>query len=360
MMNDTRARKRPSPLRLLIFVVVMAALPVVIALLDGQSIQSLLANETGNAKFVQGLLIEVFILAIYALSYDLVLGVTGLLSFGHAMFFAVGAYFTGIAFKTFEWDIGLTLIGIVIVGIGQAFIFGIVLPRVKGITFALVTLGIASMFAIVVQTTELAEWTGADVGLQGVIVPEAINTSTERFRLYLICLFATFFIYLIYKRLVDSPTGRVWIAIRENEDRALMLGYNTFYFKLLALIVASITAAFAGFLHTVHQPIVSPEIAGLGWTVVALLIILIGGVGTLSGAIIGAAVFRLVEFFLDRYFGEAASFLLGATYIAIVLFFPFGIVGTWYLRSAQIQQGRQRLLQLFGLAPKATSRESPP
>ena len=113
------------------------------------------------------------------------------------------------------------------------------------------------MFAIVVQTTELTEWTGADVGLQGVIVPEFINTSTERFRLYIISLFATFFIYLIYKRLVDSPTGRVWVAIRENEDRALMLGYNTFYFKLLALIIASVTATFAGFLHTVHQPIVS-------------------------------------------------------------------------------------------------------
>ena len=81
---------------------------------------------------------------------------------------------------------------------------------------------------------------------------------------------------------MDSPTGRVCIASRENEDRALMLGYNTFYFKLVALIIASITAAFAGFLHTVHQPIVSPNVAGLGWTVAALLIILIGGVGTLA------------------------------------------------------------------------------
>ncbi len=356
-MSDTRNVFRRS-LRLIVLMVVMVALPFVVAILDGQSVESLLANETGNAKFIQGLMIEVFILAIYALSYDLVLGVTGLLSFGHAMFFATGAYFTGIAFKNFGWDIAPTLIGLLVVGVVQAFIFGIVLPRVKGITFALVTLGIASMFAIVVQTTELTEWTGADVGLQGVIVPDFINTSTERFRLYIISLFATFFIYLIYKRLVDSPTGRVWVAIRENEDRALMLGYNTFYFKLLALIIASVTATFAGFLHTVHQPIVSPEVAGLGWTVVALLIILIGGVGTLSGAIIGAAVFRLVEFFLDRYFGEAASFLLGATYIGIVLFFPFGIVGTWRLRARQIQAGRERLLRLFGLASEPSEQNA--
>jgi len=87
-----------------------------------------------------------------------------------------------------------------------------------------------------------------------------------------------------------------------------MLGYNTFYFKLVALIISSITAAFAGTLHTLYQPIVSPNVAGLGYTVTALLIILIGGVGTLSGALVGAAVFRLLDFGLRRYIGESASF----------------------------------------------------
>jgi branched-chain amino acid transport system permease protein len=126
-----------------------------------------------------------------------------------------------------------------------------------------------------------------------------------------------------------------------------MLGYNTFHFKLVALIIASITAAYAGFLHTVHQPIVSPNIAGLGWTVAALLIILIGGVGTLSGAIIGAAVFRLLEFYLDKWFGENASFLLGLLYILIVLFLPYGIVGTWRARSPRMKEGWERLRRLF-------------
>ncbi|MFQ5435358.1 MAG: branched-chain amino acid ABC transporter permease, partial [Anaerolineae bacterium] len=242
-------------------VIILVAFPFLVALFDGQTIGDMLANETGNAKFLQGLLIEVFILAIYAISYDLVLGITGLLSFGHAMFFAAGAYFTGIAFKNLEWGIGMTLLGLVGLGILQAILFGIVLPRVKGITFALVTLGIASMFHIVVQASELAEWTGADVGLQGVIAPEAINTSSERFRFYLITLFATVLVYLVYRRFVDSPTGRVCVAIRENEDRALMLGYNTFYFKMAALTLSSITAALAGFFHAVHQPIVSPNVA---------------------------------------------------------------------------------------------------
>ena len=115
---------------------VMILFPFAVAMLDGQSIGSMLASETGNAKFLQGLMIEVFILAIYAISYDLVLGVTGLLSFGHAMFFAAGAYYTGIAFKSFEWGIGATLLGLIVVGIAFALLMAIVLPRVKGVTFS--------------------------------------------------------------------------------------------------------------------------------------------------------------------------------------------------------------------------------
>lgn len=323
--------------------------PFLVALAEGQSIGAVLTNETGNARFLQGLLIEIFVLAIYAISYDLVLGVTGLLSFGHAMFFAAGAYFTGIAFKNLQWGVAATLGGLVLIGVGQALLFAVVLPRVKGITFALVTLGIASMFFIIISASELAAWTGADVGLQGVVAPDFLSTSNERFQLYLITLFTTFLVYLLYRRFVDSPTGRVCIAIRENEDRALMLGYNTFYFKLVVLILSSLTAALAGFFHTIHQPIVSPNIAGLGWTVAALLMILIGGVGTLSGAMIGAAVYRLMSFFLDRWFGVAASFLLGAIYVGIVLFIPYGIVGTWQAKAVERRRGWQKLLKILGL-----------
>ena len=333
----------------------LIAFPFLLALAEGQSFGEVLANEAGNAKFMQGLLIEVFILAIYALSYDLILGVTGLLSFGHAMFFATGAYFTGIALKSLNWGVGPTLLGLIVVAVVQALLFGVVLPRVKGITFALVTLGLASVFHIVVQASEVAEWTGADVGLQGVIAPDWLNSNTARLQLYLLTLLATFVIYLIYRRFVDSPTGRVCIAIRENEDRALMLGYNTFLFKLVALVLASLTAVLAGFFHTIHQPIVSPNVAGLGWTVAALLIILIGGVGTLSGALVGAAVFRLLEFFLDRWFGDAANFILGAVYVAIVLFLPYGIVGTWRARSLEIAKGRERLKKMFGLGMKPSN-----
>lgn len=348
---------------------VLLILPFLIAFLDGQSPSEVLANETTNSKFIQGLVIEIVILAVYAISYDLILGITGLLSFGHAMFFAVGAYVTGIALKSFGWGIGETLIAVAIAGVLQALLFAVVLPRVKGVTFALVTLGFATVFFIVVQSNELVEYTGADVGLQGVIAPAFLDTNAQRFRLYIISLIFALVVYLIYRRFVDSPTGRVCIAIRENEDRALMLGYNTFFFKLIVLIVASITAALAGTLHTIHQPIVSPSISGLGFTVVALLIVLIGGVGTLTGAYVGAAVFRLLEYFLDKIsaniegggFLLSPNFLLGLVYVILVLFIPYGIVGTWRTRSFRIKEGRAYLARLLtGTVSTETEEEEEP
>jgi branched-chain amino acid transport system permease protein len=334
---------------LLVMLAFLIVLPFIIGLLDGHSPADVLANQSGNAKFYQGLLIEVFVLAIFAISYDLLLGVTGLLSFGHAMFFAVGAYVTGIMLKSFGWSLLPTLGMVFIAGVVQALLFSIVLPRVKGITFALVTLGMASMFNIVIMSHELSSLAGGDVGLQGVPKPTFLNAATNRIGFYFVALAFTFLVYLFYRRFVNSPPGRVCLAIRENEDRVKMLGYNTFYFKLVALIVASITAALAGALHTLYQPIVSPSTASLGFTVAAILMILIGGVGTLSGAMIGAGVYRLMEFFLNKFFGESSSFILGLVYVAMVLFVPYGIVGTWRARSLEWRAAWRERLTQWGL-----------
>jgi branched-chain amino acid transport system permease protein len=334
---------------MLIALAVFITLPFLIGLVNGASPAQVWLNESGQSKFIQGLAIEVFILALFGLSYDLIFGFTGLLSFGHSMFFAVGAYLTGILLKSFGFSLGATFGMIILASVVQALLFGMVLPRVKGITFALVTLGMASVFHVLVISTEFGEYTGSDVGLQGVVVPDFISPASQRLRLYFIVLFILVLMFLLYRRFVDSPTGRVCSAIRENEDRAKMLGYNTFQFKLTALILSSFTAALAGALHTIYQPIVSPNLASLGYTVTALLIILIGGVGTLSGALVGAVVFRLLDYGLRRYLGESASFINGAIYVAIVLFLPYGIVGTWKLKSAQTRKGWNRLLKLIGV-----------
>jgi len=332
---------------MLVTLLVFILLPFVVGVFEGASPVQVWMNNSGQSKFIQGLAIEIFILALYALSYDLIFGFTGLLSFGHSMFFAVGAYLTGIMLKSFGLSLGATIGLVFVAGILQALLFGMVLPRVKGITFALVTLGMASVFHVLVISTELGEYTGSDVGLQGVIIPDFISPATQRLRLYFVALSVLVLVFMLYKRFVNSPTGRVCTAIRENEGRARMLGYNTFYFKLAALILSSLTAALAGVLHTIYQPIVSPNVASLGFTVTALLIILIGGVGTLNGALVGAIVYRLLDYGLRRYIGESASFINGAIYVLIVLFLPFGIVGTWRMKSLKVQQGWQRLIGRF-------------
>ncbi|MFC2064173.1 branched-chain amino acid ABC transporter permease [Chloroflexota bacterium] len=332
---------------LLIALLVFILMPFIVGLFDGASPVKVWMNESGQSKFIQGLAIEIFILALFALSYDLIFGFTGLLSFGHSMFFAVGAYLTGIMLKNYGLSLGATFGILILASILQALLFGLVLPRVKGITFALVTLGMASVFHVLVLSTEMQEFTGSDVGLQGVIVPAFISPANERLRLYFMALGILAVMFMVFKRFVDSPTGRVCSAIRENEGRAQMLGYNTFYFKLAALLLSSFTAALAGMMHTIYQPIVSPHTASLGFTVTALLIILIGGVGTLSGALVGAVVFRLLDYGLRRYIGESASFINGAIYVLIVLFLPYGIVGTWRLKSIQMTTGWKRLLGYF-------------
>lgn len=312
----------------------LVVFPFVVAfLLDGAGPSAVIGNAEGNSRFLQGLVIEIFILALYALSYDLLLGVTGVLSFGHAMFFAVGAYTFGIALRTFDLGLGAALMLVVLAAILQALLFAVLLPRVKGIGYALVTLGLASMFWIVVQSSDLQAWTGAEIGLQGVSAPVSfLDTTNNRFVFYLVTLAVVTLVYLAYMRLVDSPAGRVLWAIRENEGRAAMLGFSTLRFKTLALVASSLTAALAGVIHALHQPIITPNVASLGWMVTALLVILIGGLGTISGALVGAAIFRLLQFSLDRWFGGVSDLLLGLAYVVIVLYLPQGVVGTWRVR----------------------------
>jgi len=339
-------------------IVALVLFPFVISIvIDGQGPAAVINNDLGNARFLQGLAIEVFILALFALSYDLILGITGILSFGHAMFFAVGAYTFGIMLKTYEVSWPVALLAVLIAAILQAALFAVVLPRVHGITYALVTLGFASVFWIVIQSSDLAEYAGADVGLHGVEAPTwFLDTTNHRFVFYLIVLAVLFVAYIVYQWIVDAPAGTVFVSIRENEARSQMLGYNTFWFKALVLLIASITAALAGAIHTLHQPIVTPNVAGLFWTVTALLVILIGGIGTLTGALIGAGVYRLLQYYLDRWFGGSAALLIGIAYVLIVLYLPYGIVGTWRAKSPRVKQGREWLGSLFS-GDKPTDRE---
>ncbi len=314
----------------LALVIGLALFPFGLSLLSGQPVNA------GAPKFWQGMLAQVFILAIYALSYDLLLGITGVLSFGHAMFFGGGAYVAGILLKHGRWEL-LPVVGAVIaVALLQSLLVGALSLRVKGVYYAMVTLAFAQMFFILAEASDFREFTGAEDGLQGIPVPAWLSPTNERLTFYFVTLAFCLIVYLIAKRVVDSPTGRILIAIRENEQRAQTVGFNTFAYKLIAMTLAGVLAALAGMMSALWNLSANPGMLGSGTTINALLMTIIGGAGTLTGSLLGAGFLQLVGYWLNDAFGPRWPLLFGLVYIAIVLFLPYGIIGTWRMR----RQGR--------------------
>jgi branched-chain amino acid transport system permease protein len=305
--------------------------------------------EEGRPRFWQGLLVQVFILAVYAMSYDLLMGYTGILSFGHAMFFGTGAYVVGILMKHFAWSLPQALLAAVIIAVLQGLVIGVLSLRVRGVYFAMVTLAFAEVFFILSEATDFRQYTGAEDGLQGIPVPAWISPTDHRLRFYYLALGFALLMYVVARRVVNSPTGRVMIAIRENEDRALMLGYNTFVYKLIAVVLAGVFAALAGVLSALWNFGASPSLLSVDRTIDALLMTIIGGVGTLVGPMLGAGVLELLGYWFNNVFGPRWPLVFGVVYILIVLFLPYGIVGTWRLRSFTWRQGWRDLLGRFGI-----------
>ena len=309
-------------------------------------------------KFYLGLLIEVFVLAVFAMSYNLLLGYSGIISFGHAMFFGLGAYVVAIVLTKVPWkgmaeSVGMAgergafmsivpllaiFVGVVLVTGLAGLLIGVVSLRVRGVYFAMVTMAFAEVLAILAASTELRSLTGGDEGLHDLPVPMWISPTEQRTLFYYLTLAFLVLMYLLARRIVNSPTGRVLIAIRENEGRVAAIGYNVFSFKLLIIILSGVFAGLAGAVYCLYLRNITPESTlGIGRTIEALLMTIIGGVGTLLGPVIGAVVNRLLGNFLadQPMFATSWQLVLGLGYILLVLFFPQGIVGTWEARSAE-------------------------
>ena len=303
---------------------------------------------SGYAKFWQGMLIQMFILGIFAMSYDLLLGYAGILSFGHAMFFGTGGYAVAILIdKHFNWPLSMALLAVIIIALLQGIIFGVLSLRVKGVYLAMVTLAFAEMFYILAEAGDFRAYTGADDGLHGFPVPEYLSATLHRTQFYYLALVFFVLVFLAARRLVNSPTGKVMIATRENENRATMIGYNTFWFKLIAFIAAGLFAALSGALLALYNVSVTPAMFSINKTIDALAMTIIGGVGTLIGPIIGAAIVQLLGYWLERWFGPSWTLIYGLIFMLIVMFLPFGIVGTIRARSFQWKAGWQRWIKLL-------------
>jgi len=323
-------------LGLLAFLIIF---PHLVGWITGDSPFGARGRPIGQSVFWQSIIIEVFIFAILAMSYNLMFGFTGVISFGHALFFGLGGYAMGIIleFSGLESEMGLLLgflFAIILSGV-VGFLMGLVSLRLKGVYFAIFTLAIAEMAFIYVGRWR---FTNAEDGFALRNLPEIFNPTRNRLFFYYFCLIATVATFLFIRRLMNSPTGRVLLAIRENEDRAKAIGFATLRYKLMSITVASMMAAGAGMMLTILNKKVGPEAMSVNFTIEPLIMVIIGGIGTHIGPVIGATGLHLADRILNREFeigeivlhvGEYWSFVLGVTFIIVVLIFPQGIVGTY-------------------------------
>jgi len=287
-----------------------------------------------NSKFLLSMLISVFIMAVYGMSYDLLLGYTGIVSFGHAIFFGAGAYSVGILLTRMEdpsllW--AALLIAVVIAAL-VGLVIGLLSLRVKDVYFSMITLAFAELFFIFAE--KFSDFTGGTDGITYIRVPAFFN---DRLNFYFAALAFLVLIYLFLRRVVNSPLGRTLQAIRENEQRVESLGYNVLAYKLVSIILSGVVAALAGGMWAVLQKYVNTSVLGLDQTINALLMTIIGGVGTLLGAVLGAGVITFAQEWLSSIF-DRWFMIFGVLYIVIVMFFPRGIIGT--IRD-QLQSGKR-------------------
>jgi len=299
-------------------------------------------------------------------SYDLLLGYTGIVSFAHTMFYGIGAYGIGIALASVEeptWGIALAGLGLALVlTVLLALLIGLFALRVRAIFYAMITLAVASSFALL--ASQLSDFTGGEDG-RTFSVPELLSPGftlmeSEVFGravdgkliTYYVVFFGALLLFLFLLRLVNSPFGRVLQAIRENEFRAEALGYRTVVYRVWANVLAALVAALAGALMALWLRYVGPKTT-LGFEVMTdiLLIVVIGGMGTMYGAVVGATLFILAQNYLKELMGHASEALagvpmlaaalhpdrwllwLGVLFILSIYFFPVGIVGKLRLRS---------------------------
>lgn len=302
---------------------------------------------------------KICVFIVLVASYDLLLGYTGVVSFAHTMFYGIGAYGVGLSLYTMGggWGaIGLGLIIALLLGVALAFAIGLFSLRVRAIFYAMITLAVASAFAIL--ASQLSEFTGGEDG-RTFRVPEVLRPGfrlfdepvpgldiSGRVLTYYLVFACAVALFLMMLRVVNSPFGRVLQAIRENDFRAEALGYRTVYYRTIANCLAAAIAVLAGVLNALWLRYTGPAVTlSLEIMLDILLMVVIGGMGTLYGAVIGATLFILAQNYLQKLMGAASAategipllpqllhpdrwlLWLGVLFVLSVYFFPTGIVG---------------------------------
>ena len=277
----------------------------------------LLAAPLALGDYGRSLVAEIMLFAVFAMSLNVLLGYTGLVSFGHAAFFGLGAYTVAVLGA----QLGLhpllgALAGVVIAGFVAALI-GFFCIRASGVYFIMLTLAFAQLLH-----TVAAKWRSVTGGSDGMPSP-SLESGPLTYYLVLAVLAAVF---LGLQRLIAAPLGHVFIGIRENEARMRATGYATSRYKLLSFVTAGCLGAVAGALFALQNGFVSPAVMFWVLSGEGLVMVILGGMGSLVGPVIGATAFLLLKHVISSY-SSHWELIVGGTFIACVLFFKQGIYG---------------------------------
>lgn len=301
---------------------------------------ALLAFPFIAPSYFLDILTQVLIFAIFAMTLDLLLGFGGMVSFGHAAFFGLGAYSVGITGQRLGAELWLTLPAAILVSGVAALVIGFFSIRAVGVYFLMLTLAFSQMaYALVYQWTDV---TGGSNGLSGIprptLAPFPFDLSGTP-GLYVLVLVTTVAVLLLLRIIVSSPFGATLQGIRENESRMRALGYSTARYKLVAFVIAGALAGAAGALYGYYNFFVAPS--DLYWTVSgeAIVMVIVGGAGTLTGPAVGAALVVVLQRLVSSY-TERWPILLGAVFVFFVLFAPRGITGLLSNLGSGISRGR--------------------
>jgi branched-chain amino acid transport system permease protein len=259
------------------------------------------------------------------MSLDLLMGYTGLVSFGHAAFFGLGAYATVVLNVHLGINAWITAgIGILL-ATASAFIIGFFCVRMKGAAFLMLTLAFAQLiYSIAMKWRDV---TGGSDGLGGLLKPSVLGWSTTHTNtIYFVVLSSFVLAFLLLKRLIESPLGHGFVGIRENEIRMRAIGYATQRFKLLSFTIAGGFGGAAGSLYALYNGFVSPETLAWSTSGNLLLMVVLGGTGSLIGPAFGAAVFMLMKNIVSSH-SEHWLLFVGAIFVSCVMFFRQGIYG---------------------------------
>ncbi len=292
----------------------------------------------GLPEFWRRFLTEILIWGLLAMSSDILIGYTGMVSFGHSAFFGLGLYGAAAALLVMRSP---NLWVALLVGLGAAAVVAIFVAyfatRLRDIYFAITTLVFSQIFYVIIFT-----WTDVTGGENGLYfsqppftVPGVFSARFSTVSLHWFILAVVAISYLLLRRITQSPFGMVLQSIRENEPRTRAIGYHVEHYKMVAVMLSGLFAGLSGVLYAIQHRFAAPDFVFFTVSGEVVIFNVMGGMGTLVGPVVGAAFFLLLREGLSRFWTEYYLIPLGIAFTAMVIFMPQGLLGIWKRRLNQ-------------------------